>query len=373
MASSPINPSNPINPLLQGIRILDLSRLLPGPYCTQTLAQLGAEVIKIEEPNGGDYCRSLSPELFALVNRGKQSITLDLKKPEDVQAFHALVKTADVIIESFRPGVMDKLGCGFETLRQIKPNLVYAALTGYGQTGPFKQRPGHDMNYRGYSGELDQTGKAGDPPAVGNTQVADLSGAQNCTIGILAALWGAKASGVGTLVDVSMLDSTLALQVLPMAHIRSLGHVAERGQDLLSGGVPNYAIYPTQDGHYVAVGSVEYKFFQRLCQLVQRPDLLKLPYGSGEKGQALRAALTDLFQSQPRQHWEDLLAHEDTCVSGIYRLDEVLDHPQIQARQMIETSHGKPALACPLRFSHAQTLAGDSPSLGQHNAVVLGL
>lgn len=361
------------NPLLAGIRVLDLSRLLPGPFCSLYLAQMGAEVIKIEEPKGGDYTRSLSPELFTLVNRGKKSITLDLKNPLDVAAFLKLAESADVVLESFRPGVMDRLGCGYQTLRARNPKLVYAALTGYGQTGPYRDRPGHDMNYRGYTGELDQTGAAGGPPGVGNFQVADLAGgALTCAVGILAALIGAQKSGQGSLVDVSMTDGTLALQVAALASLRALGHGVPRGQDVLSGGVPNYDTYEAKDGKHVALGAVEYKFFANFCQLAGRADLLKLPLAAGEKGQKLRDELKALFKTRTRDEWDALMAHEDTCVSGIYSLEESLNNPQLRARGLVQSQGGKPVIGLPIQFSHAQATDGASPALGADNTRLLG-
>jgi len=360
------------NPLLAGIRVLDLSRLLPGPFATLYLAQLGAEVIKIEEPNGGDYAR-LTPEMFDVVNGGKKSVTLDLRKADDVAAFKELVKSADVVIESFRPDVMGKLGCDYETLRAINPKLVFAALTGYGHTGPYRNRPGHDMNYRGYAGELGQTGSAGGEPSVGNFQVADLAGgALTCVVGILAAVLGARASGQGTFVDVAMLDGTLALQVLTLAGMRATGKPAPRGGDILSGGTPNYRIYETADGKHVACGALEYKFFANACQMVGRPDLLKLPFAVGPKGQPLQQALIELFRSKTRDEWEALLADGDSCVSGILDMDEVLANPQVQARGMVQQVDGKPVFAMPVQFSHARTQLGRSPKLGEHNAEVLG-
>ena len=244
-----------MNPLLDGLKVLDLSRLLPGPFCSLTLAQLGAEVIKIEEPDGGDYARELSPELFDIVNRGKQSLTLDLRQPDDVERFKALVKDADVVLESFRPGVMDKLGCGYDTLKAINPQLVYASLTGYGQTGPYADRPGHDLNYLGYAGVLDQTGLPGKRPAMSNVQIADLAGgAQNCAIGILAAVMGARQSGEGCWVDVAMLDGALALQSMALATHHQHGNSQPRGKDMLTGALANYNVYRCRDGKYLAVG-----------------------------------------------------------------------------------------------------------------------
>lgn len=361
-----------LNPLLSGVRVLDLSRLLPGPFCSLYLAQLGAEVIKIEEPNGGDYARALSADLFEIVNRGKKSVTLDLRKPADRDAFLELARTADVILESFRPGVMDKLGCGFEAVRAIHPRIVFAALTGYGQTGPYRDRAGHDVNYRGYAGELDQTGSSGQAPAPGNCQVADLAGgALTCLTGILAALFGARASGVGTFVDAAMLDGTLALQVIALSTVRQMGAEQPRGHDFLTGGMPNYAVYECADGKHLAVGALEPKFFHEMLRAVNRLDLLKLPMAVGAKGEPLRQALVDLFRSRTRDEWERELAHLDTCVSGVLTPSEALRNEQVQARGLLEECKGGPAFGFPVKFSHARTRGGVAPRLGADNAAVL--
>jgi crotonobetainyl-CoA:carnitine CoA-transferase CaiB-like acyl-CoA transferase len=358
------------NPLLSGIRVLDLSRLLPGPFCTLYLAQLGAEVIKIEEP-GGEYGRTLG-EIFPLVNRGKKSVALDLRKAGQVELFHRMVERADVVVETFRPGVMDRFGCGYEVLAGLNPRLVYAALTGYGHTGPYRDRPGHDINYCGYAGVLDQVGAAGAPPSPLNFQMADLAGgALTCAVGILAAVIGARASGRGTFVDVAMLDGTLALQVAALATLRATGKSAPRGQDLLSGGLPNYAIYETADGKHLAVGTLEHKFFARMCALAGRPDLLELPMVQGEAGQPLREALTVLFKSRTRDEWERLLAHEDTCVSAILTPEEALQNEQVHARGVVQTEAGKPAFGLPIRFSQPLPVMADSPGPGEHTEQVL--
>ena len=356
------------NPLLSGIRILDLTRLLPGPFCSFYLAQLGAEVIKLEEPQGGDYARMLAPELFTLVNRGKKSVTLDLRQAQAVAAFHKLVEDADVVIESFRPGVMDKLGCGYQQLKLINPRLVYAALTGYGQTGPYKDRAGHDMNYCAYAGVLEQTGVAGGPPVLSNFQSADLAGgALTCALGILAAVIGARVSGQGTLVDVGMLDGTLALQALSLATIRSAGQSAQRGSDMLNGGLANYNIYACADGKHVAMAALEPKFFLNFCQAVGKPELAGLP----ANGAALRNALEALFSTRSRDEWELLLADHDCCVSGIYSPQEALDNPQVKARGLIRSEDGKPLLDLPIKFSDADSVHGDCPRLGADTFAVL--
>ncbi|AMP01068.1 coA-transferase III family protein [Collimonas arenae] len=352
--------------------MLDLTRLLPGPFCSFYLAQLGAEVIKLEEPQGGDYARMLAPELFMLVNRGKKSVTLDLRQPQAVAAFHKLVEDADVVIESFRPGVMDKLGCGYQQLKLINPRLVYAALTGYGQTGPYKDRAGHDMNYCAYAGLLEQTGAVDGPPVLSNFQSADLAGgALTCALGILAAVIGARTSGQGTLVDVGMLDGTLALQALSLATIRTMGRSAKRGSDMLSGGLANYNIYACADGKHVAMAALEPKFFFNFCQAVGKPELAGLPLSPGPDGAALRSALETLFKTRSRDEWELLLADRDCCVSGIYSPQEALDNPQVKARGLIRSEDGKPLLDLPIKFSNAENAGGDCPRLGADTIAVL--
>ena len=393
------------NTLLSGVRVLDLSRLLPGPFCSLYLAQLGAEVIKIEEPDGGDYARE-SRELFAQVNRGKKSVTLDLRDPADVAAFKQLVAGADVVLESFRPGVMDRFGCGYEALKKINPKLVYAALTGYGQTGPYRDWAGHDLNYLAVAGALDQFGNAGGPPAQINLQVADLAGGGlTCLIGILAALHGARATGAGSLVDVSMTDGSAALQVIALASLREHGKSFARGADILSGALPNYTVYKCRDGKYLAVGALEPKFFKRLFQVLWGMTLLRKAFGRvlgarkpgdgapeksstnafgalGEKLRdpakarrylaPLRLALTALFRTRPRDAWVKLLADKDACVTPVLTLEEALENVQLRARDMIVDDGGKPAFALPIRFSEPPAAVAPSPALGQHNAEVLG-
>lgn len=348
------------NPLLAGIRVLDLSRLLPGPFCTLYLAQLGAEVIKIEEPDGGDYARSM-PELFEQLNRGKKSIALDLREPADVAAFKQLVKGAEVVIESFRPGVMDKLGCGYEELRRINPKLVFASLTGYGHTGPYADRAGHDMNYCAYAGVLDQIGAWGRPPVLSNVQIADLAGgALTCAIGILSAVIGARASGHGCFVDVAMLDGAMALQPLAMTALRKYGAALPRGGDTLTGLLPNYRVYKCRDGKYFAIGALEPKFFLKLLRVLgergplparllgrlanskrsaRQPRVAKAssaqPTQIGKFAQLLddpaklrwlsrpaHWALATVFRLRTRDQWEQLLADQDACACGVLSLGE---------------------------------------------------
>lgn len=363
-----------MNPLLTGLTVLDLSRLLPGPFCSLYLAQLGATVIKIEEPGTGDYARQLSPEMFALVNRGKQSITLDLKNAADVARFHTLVKTADVVLESFRPGVMDKLGCGYTTLKGINPRLIFCALTGYGQDGPWRNHAGHDLNYCGYAGALEQSGTADAAPAMSGFQVADLAGgALTAALGIVAAALGAKASGEGCFVDAAMLDGTLALQTTTLSTLRALGAAAPRGGDMLTGALPNYAVYETADGQHMAMGALESKFFQAFCKAVARPDLARMPLAPGKPGAALRDELTALFKTKTRDAWAQLLADADCCVTPILTPAEALHSAQAKARGLVGNISGKPAVLMPLLFDGQRGVAvGEAPALGADNATLLG-
>lgn len=401
------------NPLLAGLRVLDLSRLLPGPFASLYLAQLGAEVIKIEEPGIGDYARE-SRELFSLANRGKKSVTLDLRQAADVAKFKELVKTADVVLESFRPGVMDRLGCGYEALKAINPKLVYAALTGYGQSGPYRDWAGHDINYLAIAGVLDQVGTAGGPPALANVQIADLAGGGlTCVIGILAAVLGAKASGTGTFVDISMTDGSAALQVVALASLREHGRSFGRGGDILSGALPNYGVYKCRDGRYLAVGALEPKFLKKLGQVLwgTAPALLRgalerlqrgkrqrgksAPAGGAEKKATINAfgdlgdtlrhpqkarrvlapmrlALAAIFRTRTRDAWTALLADQDACVTPVLTLEEALQNPQLRARDLVVEEQGKPAWALPIRFSSPPVVTSASPALGEHNAEVLG-
>jgi crotonobetainyl-CoA:carnitine CoA-transferase CaiB-like acyl-CoA transferase len=365
--------SGTLNPLLAGVRVLDLTRLLPGPLCTLYLAQMGADVIKIEEP-GGEYGRDLK-ELFAQVNRGKKSVTLNLREPEQVAQFKALVADADIVVESFRPGVMDRLGCGYEALRKINPRLVYAALTGYGYNGPYRDMAGHDTNYLSLAGVLDQTGAAAGPPAMCNLQIADVAGGGlTCVVGILAALFGARASGVGTFVDVAMLDGSLALQISALATVREQGRGNPRGADFLSGALPNYSLYECKDGKHIALGALEHKFFAKLCAAVNRPELAERPLVPGKESEPVRAELIALFKTRTRDEWTQTLLHADACLTPVLTMPEVLANEQVKARGMVLTDDdGKPVFNLPIKFSHAVATHGPTPAAGAHNEAALGV
>lgn len=343
---------------LQGIRVLDLTRLLPGPLATQHLADYGAEVIKIEDTAAGDYARTMgamggdTSYFYQVVNRNKKSLRLDLKHPEGRALFLRLVEGADALVEGFRPGVMGKLGLGYETLAAINPRLVYCSITGYGQTGPYAQRAGHDINYIGYAGVLDQIGNAGGPPALSNLQIGDLlGGTMAAAFGMLVALFDARACGRGRHVDVSMTEAALAHAIFPLAEVLAHGRVRPRGEDLLTGGVPCYGVYETADGRHMAVGALEEKFWHLACDTLGRPDLKAFHLASGEEGARVRTELGAIFRSRTQAEWVALFDAVDCCVTPVLRMEESLQDRHILAREMVQSVGGVSQLGAPVRLS----------------------
>ena len=373
---------------LAGLRVLDLTRLLPGPVATMHLADLGAEVIKIEDTGVGDYARAMGPGerkvgasgdslFFRMVNRNKKSLRLDLKQAAGVEVFMRLAKDADVIFESFRPGVVDKLGIGYETVNAINPRVVYCAITGYGQTGPWAELAGHDINYLATAGLLDQIGthdgKTSGPPAIPNLQIGDLlGGALTPLLGVLAAVIGAKASGQGSHVDVAMTDAVLAHTIFPLVTTQVFGQPAPRGADLLTGGVPCYGVYRTADDRYLAVGALEPKFWQAMCVAIGRPDLASFGLATGAEGRRVKAELAGLIASQPLAHWQPIFAAADCCVTPILRVDEAIAHPQVVAREMVVEVGGAKQYAPPFKLSAWPWAdASPAPAAGADSDAVL--
>jgi alpha-methylacyl-CoA racemase len=343
---------------LHGLRVLDLTRLLPGPLATQHLADYGAEVIKVEDTGAGDYARTMGAMngdtsfFYQIVNRGKQSLRLDLKRDEGRELFLRLVATADVVVEGFRPGVMDKLGLGYATLAAANPRVVLASISGYGQTGPYAQRAGHDINYIGYAGVLDQIGSAGGPPAISNLQIGDLlGGSLSALVGLLVAVIDARASGRGRHVDVAMTDAALAHAIFPLAEVLAHGGVRPRGEDLLTGGVPCYGVYETADGRHMAVGALEEKFWLAVCDTLGRPDLKPAHLATGADGARARDELAAIFRTRSQADWVAVFDAIDCCVTPVLRLEESLDNAQIAARGMVVEVDGVRQFAPPLRLS----------------------
>jgi crotonobetainyl-CoA:carnitine CoA-transferase CaiB-like acyl-CoA transferase len=381
---------------LQGIRVLDLSRLLPGGFCSLLLADFGADVLKVEDTSMGDYIRwsppyvegaddSAKSALFLALNRNKRSIRLDLKQERGREALLALVREYDVVLESFRPGVLDRLGVGYERMREVNPGVVYCAISGYGQTGPRREAAGHDMNYLGLIGLLGLTGEAGGAPVQAAGQIADLGGgALMAAFGILAALRerdgdGTPAhpgSGEGQVVDVSMADGALSwLAMVAGAHFAD-GVVPRRGELPLAGSLICYRPYECADG-WVTLGALEPKFWQAWCRGVGREDLIERQFE--HPGSAAHADVRAIFRERLRAEWEDFARVHDCCLEPVLELDEALDSELVHAREMV-VEIDQPGAAAPVRQlgvpvklkrtpgSHAR-LPG--PALGEHTEQAL--
>jgi alpha-methylacyl-CoA racemase len=347
---------------LSGLRVLDLTRLLPGGYCTLLLADHGADVIKVEDTGAGDYARA-DPPSFASLNRGKRSIQLDLKSEAGRLAFLRLAAGADVVIESFRPGVMDRLGVGYEVLRAARPALVYCAITGYGQDGPLRARAGHDLNYLARTGVLALSGEADGPPVQASAQIADLAGgALMAAFGVMAAL----RSGEGQFVDISMADGALSLLAMPFAGMLAGGDVPRRGSIVLGGRLLCYRVYACADGH-VSMGALEPKFWAAFCRGVGREDLVAHQFDA--PGSDAHAEVSAVLAGRTRAEWEAFNAEHDCCLEPVLELDEVARDAQVAARGMIVDG----LLATPVRLSEtpADPRRGGPPGLGEHTAEVL--
>ena len=365
---------------LAGVRVLDLTRLLPGPVCTMHLADLGADVIKVEDTGAGDYARTLGAKpgdvsaFFRMVNRNKRSVALNLKRDEGRAAFLTLARHADVVVESFRPEVVDALGVGCEAVRAMRPSIVYASISGYGQTGPRAALAGHDINYLGYAGVLDQTGARGGPPALSNLQIADLlGGAMTAAVAILAALVGARTTGRGRYVDLSMADGALAHNIFALHALEQDGRTAPRGEDLLTGGVPGYGVYATKDGRWLAVGALEEKFWREVCATIGRPDLAVAGLATGAEGARVRAELEAVFGARTQAEWIERFRGVDACVSPVLTPDEALGDEQFAARGMVVTApDGTRSYAPPWKLSgHEFRVEREAPAQGRHTVELL--
>ncbi|MBE2248779.1 MAG: CoA transferase [Myxococcus sp.] len=364
---------------LAGLKVLDLTRLLPGPYATLVLADLGATVDKLEEPQGGDYARHMPPmkddtsALFLGLNRNKRSVTLDLKSPDGVAALKRLVRSYDVLLESFRPGVMDKLGVGWEALSKEHPALIMCSISGYGATGPDRLKAGHDLNYLARSGALAYGGARAGAPAMPGVQIADIGGGSLfALVGVLAALHERQRTGVGRYVDVSMTDGALAFLHMHLAGRLMMGAEGvelARGAEALNGGYACYGLYRTQDARWLAVGALEPRFFSGVCAVLERPDLMPGGYDTAEEGARTRRELEAIFASKPLSHWVALFRQHDLCVEPVNEGDEVLEDPQLVARGMFVKAGDVMHLKTPLHFGPIPTRP--SPKLGADSAEVL--
>ena len=373
---------------LAGVTVLDLSRLLPGPFCSLLLADFGADVTKVEDTGPGDYLRWSPPGYegaqpsargapFLALNRGKRSVRIDLKSESGREAFRRLAAGADVVLESFRPGVMDRLGVGYERLARDNPALVYCAITGYGQDGPLRDRPGHDLNYLGLNGLLGLSGEADGPPVQAAGQIADLGGgALMAAVGILLALRERDRSGRGQLVDCSMFDGALSWLAMLAAERFASGRAPQRGELGLGGRYVCYRPYACADG-WVTLGALEPKFWAQWCQGVGRPDLVGCAFDP--PGSEAHAAVSEIFRQRTREQWQEFATAHDCCVEPVLDLDEVLDSELVAAREMV-VSLAQPGVAEPVRQlgvpiklgrTPGDPGRGPGPALGEHTDEVL--
>jgi crotonobetainyl-CoA:carnitine CoA-transferase CaiB-like acyl-CoA transferase len=373
---------------LDGLKVLDLSRLLPGGFCSLLLADFGADVIKVEDTGMGDYIRWSHPvyegaeesargALFLSLNRGKRSIRINLKSEGGKAVLLKLVREADVLLESFRPGVLDRLGVGYARLKEENPGLVYCAITGYGQDGPYRDRSGHDMNYLGLNGVLALTGEADGPPVQAAAQIADLGGgALMACFGIMAALRERDRSGQGQMVDVSMFDGALSWMAMVAAR-----HLAEdvpprRGGLELAGSLICYRPYQCADG-WVTLGALEPKFWQAWCRGVGREDLIEKQFD--KPGSDAHTEVGGIFMERTREQWQAFASEHDCCLEPVLELDEALSSELVKAREMVATldqpGAEKPVrlLGVPVKLDRTPGDAnrGPGPGLGEHTEEVL--
>lgn len=370
---------------LSNVRILDFTRLLPGPFATQLLADLGADVIKVEDPARGDYARNLPPlsergigATFETVNRGKRSLAIDLKSDAGQETLADVLEAVDVVFEGFRPGVAERLGIDPETVREVEPDIIYCSLTGYGRTGPLSQMVGHDLNYVGHAGLLDMTreGPDGDPQIPGYP-IADMAGGLFCAFAVMAGLLSRELGGGGATIDVGMSEvvTAFAQQLVPSV---LAGEEPRPGATRLTGRLPWYDVYEAKDGEFLTVAALEPQFWEAFCEAVGREDLIEY-HGTTDPAEleALRGELSELFASKPRDRWLAILQDVDSATGPVLTLEDWLDHPQSRVRELVvgeEASDGAraPRIGFPgLVDGVRPTEEGSLPALGEDSRAVL--
>lgn len=370
---------------LEGVRVLDLSRYLPGPFCTQIMADFGAEVVKVEDPRGGELGRHLDPLIggqsarFYTVNRNKKSITLDLRKEDGKAIFKQLVLNSDVVVDQFRPGVMDKMGLGYEKLKRINERIIYCSITGYGLNGPLRDAAGHDLNYLSLAGVTGLTGAYREAPAMSGAQIADIAGGTlYAVIAILLALVSRKVTGKGQLCDVSMMDGSISLLAYTLGEWSGWGRLPERGNELLTGGYACYKIYATKDNRHVSLGAIEDKFWAEFCQKVEREEYIRFQWDK-ERQPDIIADIEEIIRGKTREEWEAFFAGSDICFTPVLDLEEMCRHPQVAARDMILkleniAGSGKDMILTGIPIKLSETpgkVELNFPELGEHNNEIL--
>jgi len=378
---------------LDGIKIIDLTRLLPGEYCSMMLADFGADVIKVEDTGRGDYGRWAHPMIcdtmmedsisayFMVLNRNKKSMKLNLKSAAGKDIFLKLAKDADVVLESFRPGVMDRLGVGYEDLKKINPGIIYCALSGYGQDGPYKFMAGHDMNYLAIAGVLGMQGVRGGPPILSGVQMADVcGGGQMCIQGILLALLARVKNGKGQFVDISMLDGAVSLLAQHAGNFFGDGKEPRRGEMNLNGGYACINIYRAGDGKYIVLAALEEKFWEQFCIGIKRENLINDQFAGPERQLEIIAELQEIIGQKSCVEWIEYFKKFDTCITAVNELKDAFQDPQVLHRQMIrpftyQSRDGEKTiqqLGIPIKLSETPgTLRMGPPRFGEHTDEIL--
>ena len=364
--------------------MLDLSRLLPGPYCSLLLADLGMEVLKVEDPEQGDYTRGIAPirkkdsAIFLALNRNKKSIKLNLKIREGKEIFYKLIQSYDIILESFRPGVMDRLGIGYQELRKRNPRAILCSLSGYGQDGPYQERSGHDINYIGLGGILEITGVKNGDPILPGVQIADIGGGgMMAAIAILAAAIHREKTGEGQFLDISMMDSVVSWLSIHAGKYFMDGELLKRGDMALTGRYACYQVYPTKDGRHMSLGALEPKFWKNFCEAVGRRDLMDKQFIEAEERLRVIEEIKNLFKTKTQEEWVDFFKKADACCEPILTFEQVFQHPQVLHRQMVvEAEHPVEGnvrqLGNPIKSSRFPfEIRTPSPAWGEHTIEVL--
>jgi len=359
---------------LEGIKILDLSRLFPGPYCSMILADLGADVLRIEDRRFA----SEGPGM-PTVMRNKRHMTLNLKHPQGKDIFYRLAREGDVILEGFRPGVTARLGIDYESIKKINEKMIYCSVTGYGQDGPYRNMVGHDVNYLSFGGVLGLNGEAGGDPVIPPIQVADMAaGGMNAALGIMGALIARQRTGRGQYIDISMLDGIVAMLPFPVSLLWGLGQNPRRGDTLLSGRYPCYSVYETREGGFISIGALEPRFWEALCRKLGREDFIPSQYDEGEKREEIFSFLRATFKTKTREEWMEELKDVDVCLGKVLSLEETLGDPQVVSRRMVtdfaDPRKGKMRLlSSPLKLSDTPPDIRTAPAdFGEHTEEVLG-
>lgn len=369
--------------LLNGVRILDLTRLLPGGFASQLLADLGAEVLKLEDPWQGDYLRWMEPylpgtnesALFWSLNKNKKSLKLNLKSTAGRAAFLRLIARYDIVLEGFRPGVMDSLALSYQELSKINPSVIVCSLSGYGQTGPYRLRSGHDINYFAISGALGLTGQSGGAPVPPAVQVADIGGgALMAVTGILSAYIARQQTGRGQYIDVSMLDGVVSWMAMLFAQQAATDSTLKRGGGLLNGGEVCYGVYETMDGLYMSLGALEPKFWQAFCLAVEHPELMGKQFAHDP---VVLSEVERIFKSRTQADWVTFLRDKDVCCEAVLEPSKAREHPQIKARGLfVSLSHPQgntiESVGNPLKFPEEREFPDQlPPGFGEHTWEVL--